>query len=638
MATVVCAPFSANSRKLKIKSWEKKVGAHVIVGQVLLTFESNGVILKKSCPKTGVLIKILRNVGEEVEGDEPVGLIVEPGELPKPKDTEQTDNTAAGAAIDKETEGTVLEIKNGIAKIDAEMKEVGALSGKISSKRPFVITFSGRFKTGKSSLLNAVLGDTLLPTKATTATTVVTKIVYGSRKQAWLCEEGSKRPIPIGKAQDIILNHQVTDLSNPVEIIFEAPIPWLSRDVELRDTPGMDDSAQNGLLEAVAMKSLADTDLCVCVYDAGAFPSGRERERTKDIYKALNGDIVYVVNCTNHLNSLEGLRLVEDTAKHIFESMNYRIRGTGQYFMVCSAPGMVYFDGFDSWLEHAAGRPGAAFRAKVRENSAEGKLAGKREECLSRASAYKDILEKQKVKIMKKHQDALTKAQDRIMSDAKKKANDLKQSIPFLNDKFFDESALSGMLSEEYAGGAGLTQYNNSYEELSKQVTREHFERRFQYVRDGWCPYLSGSDRYFIDEAINSLSFPDKHSVTVTATTQEKNRWTVGGAILGGVLTLATGGAALPFLIGGAAAGRLIGATDNSVDDSVANTVKFVQTTLVPMLRGAFEEKLRAVANKFVLEAKAMKCTSGYESSLAALCGLELELSRRIQKWSSPVS
>lgn len=638
MSTVVCAPFGANSRKIKIKRWEKKVGARVIAGQVLFTFESNGMTLKKSCPKTGMLIKIFHNVGEEVEGDEPVCLIGDPGELPKINDTKKVNDAAAGPVISKEAEGTFLEIKNGIVKIDEEIAVVGALSKKISPKHPFVITFAGRFKTGKSSLLNAVLGYNLLPTKATTATTVVTKIVYGSSRQAWLYEKGRKRQITIGKARDIILNHQITDLTDPVEVIFEAPIPWLSRDVELRDAPGMDDSSQNGLLETVAMRSLADTDLCVCVYDAGAFPSGKERERTQDIYKALNGDVVYVVNCTNHLNSLEGLNLVENTAKHIFESMNYRIRGTGHYFMACSAPGMVYFDGFDKWLEYAAGGTGADFRARVRKNSTAGKLAVKREECLSRASAYKDILEKQIARIMEKHQDALTKEQSRIMSDAKKNADDLKYKIPFLNDKFFDESALPGKLSEEYAGGAGLTKYNNSYAEMSKQVTREHFERRFQYVRDGWCHYLSSSDSDFIYEAINSLSFPDKHSTTVAATTREKNRWTVGGALLGGVLTLATGGAALPFLLGGAAAGRIIGAADTSVDDSVANTVKFVQSTLVPMLRGAFEEKLRAVANKFVLEAKATKCTSGYEASLAALGGLELELSKRIKKLSRTVS
>ena len=46
------------------------------------------------------------------------------------------------------------------------------------------ILFCGEFKRGKSSLINAIIGDEICPTDIGIATAVVTRIMYGQTKKA----------------------------------------------------------------------------------------------------------------------------------------------------------------------------------------------------------------------------------------------------------------------------------------------------------------------------------------------------------------------------------------------------------------------------------------------------------------------
>ena len=79
-----------------------------------------------------------------------------------------------------------------------------------SLKQPFRIVFCGRFKTGKSSLINAILGTDILPIKAKRATAVNTCIkkkafpwTFGESHEAIasITEKGKERNVSIREAQ-----------------------------------------------------------------------------------------------------------------------------------------------------------------------------------------------------------------------------------------------------------------------------------------------------------------------------------------------------------------------------------------------------------------------------------------------------
>lgn len=121
-------------------------------------------------------------------------------------------------------------------------------------------------------------------------------------------ENGQDIPISIEAAKKIILPYDPKSGDNLSEVIFEAPISWLPHRVELRDTPGTSDRL---FLEQMTAAALEDTDLYICIYDAAATLSEAERAETRRLYKQLGGNLVYAVNRTNPLNSLERVKEVE---------------------------------------------------------------------------------------------------------------------------------------------------------------------------------------------------------------------------------------------------------------------------------------------------------------------------------------
>jgi len=105
----------------------------------------------------------------------------------------------------------------------------------------FYLVVLGQFKRGKSTLINSLLGEPVLPTGMIPLTSMVTLLRYGEGPGAeiWF-ENGDKRPIPLDD-----LPQFVTEKGNPgnakgvrqAEIRF--PSPLLARGLVLVDTPGV---------------------------------------------------------------------------------------------------------------------------------------------------------------------------------------------------------------------------------------------------------------------------------------------------------------------------------------------------------------------------------------------------------------
>ena len=58
----------------------------------------------------------------------------------------------------------------------------------------FKVMVLGEFKRGKSTLLNAILGQKILPAKATPATAIITVLVYGGGEEVMVYEAGQETP------------------------------------------------------------------------------------------------------------------------------------------------------------------------------------------------------------------------------------------------------------------------------------------------------------------------------------------------------------------------------------------------------------------------------------------------------------
>lgn len=490
----------------------------------------------------------------------------------------------------------------------------------VAENAPFVVSFVGRFKTGKSSLINALLGANILPTQATTATTVITRIVYGPSARAYLREQGKMYSVSIEEAQNIILNHKITEVDKTPEVVFELPVDWLKGNIELRDTPGMNDSAQNGLLEKVALNALKDSDLCVFVYDAGQFISGRERELTKLVQKQLGGNIVFAINRTNMLNSIEGLNQVEKTAHTVLNGLGNELVGNSRYYLMCSVPGMTDLDGFDIWLKDLLKTSHTRKLNSLRRRAVSAGIGEVYEDVHSGLAALLQKTVTLSDKLNAEHNRRIQKEKDKISRETKDKKAKVKADRLRVEERLGDTGGLEGYLKAQRSGSTG------SYAEFSKKTVRDFYVNKASTTIKAYCPYMKTYGTKFVDKALNGLSFPDVHTTEVAATGGEVSTGAVIGGFIGSLFGPGIGTAV------GAAIGAAIGGANSYVDNSESHTVSFVEHNVLGALKtnlsNVFNRELQRIDSEAASANAA--CISGLEDQIEALSRLVRDLNSRL--------
>jgi GTP-binding protein EngB required for normal cell division len=120
------------------------------------------------------------------------------------------------------------------------LSEIRTLAARIAERRYYVACV-GQFKRGKSSLLNALLGEPLLPTGVVPATSIITIVRHGTDRRATVhTRDGRSAPVPLAH-----LAAYVSESGNPGNgknvAMVEVSIPHtlLATGMCLVDTPGL---------------------------------------------------------------------------------------------------------------------------------------------------------------------------------------------------------------------------------------------------------------------------------------------------------------------------------------------------------------------------------------------------------------
>jgi GTP-binding protein EngB required for normal cell division len=181
----------------------------------------------------------------------------------------------------------------------------------------FELAVVGRFNGGKSSLMNAVLGQALLPTGIRPLTSVITSVCYGSRPGIEVCYRNGTLTSH-GSVADLV--RYATEDGNPANekgvqsVIVQAPIEKLRRGFYFVDTPGIgSDIAANS---AATERYIPDADAVIFVT---SFDSPMQAEETEFLVRVREhaDKIFYIVNKSDLVDGEQRERILDEVRGRI---------------------------------------------------------------------------------------------------------------------------------------------------------------------------------------------------------------------------------------------------------------------------------------------------------------------------------
>jgi|LNFM01.1.fsa_nt_gb ribosome biogenesis GTPase A len=188
----------------------------------------------------------------------------------------------------------------------------------------FVVAVIGQFKRGKSTLANALLGAEIMPADVEPATATINRVVYGRVPRATMCMRGGgTQPVPIDS-----LARYVTKLSEESsaaaaaidEALIEFPARMCLNNVQLLDTPGLDDVDTS--MTARTTSVLSRIDAALLVTSALAPLESTEIDILRDLMQHVDVTRIFIVlNQADLLEPLHRPRILEAAAKRAAKAL-----------------------------------------------------------------------------------------------------------------------------------------------------------------------------------------------------------------------------------------------------------------------------------------------------------------------------
>ena len=109
----------------------------------------------------------------------------------------------------------------------------------------FSVGVMGEFKRGKSTVINALLGEEIAPADIAPASATLNRITYGLTPKATIIyKDGRQEEVPVNKIADYVtkITEDSAVKSESVEqAVVEYPCQFCQNNVEIIDTPGLND-------------------------------------------------------------------------------------------------------------------------------------------------------------------------------------------------------------------------------------------------------------------------------------------------------------------------------------------------------------------------------------------------------------
>jgi GTPase SAR1 family protein len=223
------------------------------------------------------------------------------------------------------------------SKLGNDLKTLASKAGRSS----YQIAVFGPFNHGKSTLLNAILGDKTLPIDLIPTTGAAIKVVYGEELATKITLTNGQ--IIAAKNTDILTEFATLDddrrmRDDVLEVEVSFPHPFLQTGVELLDLPGTNDRDEQ---DNLVRDRLLAADLVVNVLDVRKLMTLGEREHLRDWLenRGIN-TVVFVANFTNMLEP-EEQKEVQHRLRFVAESFRSQLPpGISNLYRVDALPAL----------------------------------------------------------------------------------------------------------------------------------------------------------------------------------------------------------------------------------------------------------------------------------------------------------
>lgn len=136
-------------------------------------------------------------------------------------------------------------------------------------KDPFTIVVVGEFKRGKSSFINALLGEEIMMTDVVPETVTMNKLCYGLHKNEAVLSGGRRMTLRDEELSRSALERLMGEVGEPIRQLDLWRTNDFLRDIQIIDTPGLNDVTDDHL-DSIVADAMAQADAVIYIYSVSS--------------------------------------------------------------------------------------------------------------------------------------------------------------------------------------------------------------------------------------------------------------------------------------------------------------------------------------------------------------------------------
>jgi predicted GTPase len=335
------------------------------------------------------------------------------------------------------------------------------------------VTFLGAVKTGKSSILNGLLGAAVLPVLAYRSLAAITVIEYGLEPAATLVDQAAGiDEIPFDALRDFADN--VDHAGSVQEMRLRVPLPLLANQAVLVDTPGL---LESDAMDQTAYKELFRTDLAILVLAGDKILSAEERAAAAVANELLHGNVVFIVNRLDLVDEEDRDDVVEWARSALRETGNPLV-GRARIFVTSAAQfpesvsPRIDVRQFEAWLAEFLA---SDLSSRVALVSRLGILEHRLQEAAVRIRHEREQAERHEANERSRHVERVMidrAAMRKAIAEGRLRLHTVQHGLPALGEAFVAQCTadVRANLDRQHAGGTMHAQFGVAVEQYAQTI------------------------------------------------------------------------------------------------------------------------------------------------------------------------